>query len=101
MIPAYFHTEAEARRAEASLPMGMDGDTPVMVEPWHGRPWVIEVDVDPTDKNAFSVALQVINRYGGEFHQGLTTRPGGAPFMNGLPQSVLDRFEAEHPEQHS
>lgn len=24
-----------------------------------------------------------------------TTRPGGAPFMNRLPQSVIDRYEAE------
>lgn len=29
----------------------------------------------------------------------MTQRPGGAPFMNRLPQSVIDRYEAEHPEQ--
>ena len=23
----------------------------------------------------------------------MTTRPGGAPFVNNLPQSVIDRFE--------
>ena len=25
----------------------------------------------------------------------MTTRPGGAPFVNNLPQSVIDRFERQ------
>jgi hypothetical protein len=26
-------------------------------------------------------------------------RPGGAPFINGLPASVIERYEREHPEE--
>jgi hypothetical protein len=28
-------------------------------------------------------------------------RPGGAPFVNALPASVIERYEREHPEQHT
>lgn len=99
-VRAYFKTQSAAAMCAERLRLDAE---PVMTAPYQSRTWMIEVPVDsghgPDVEGAdVGVVLALVNRLGGVLDTsrpspGRVERNGGAPFMDGLPRDVVDRFE--------
>lgn len=99
-IDAFFKTQAQALQAKRTITNTLDVTVtpPAMVMPRNGRPWEITVrakdvaDVPMMPDRLYQVVLSIVNQCDGEIHE---SEPSGSRFVNNLPQSVFDRYEAE------
>jgi hypothetical protein len=102
-IDAFFKTAAQANQARMQIDntLQVQCSEVSLVTARNGRPY--EFTIRPTGPDAalpavetrlFNSILSVVSRFDGEIHGG--PQSGSSRLVNQMPQSVIDRYEAEN-----